>query len=984
MRKKLSFVLVLFASVLSAQNYLSSSSPDFHFNQAITLYQSGDYTAAKHLLDEYLKMEETPEALYYRAISAIKSEQKSGEHYVNSFVRDYPLHPLAYVAKFELAHEYFTRRNYSDALLTFASLDLNSLDNKQKELVYFEKGYSMLQMNIVTQGVESLKKANEFGGDYQHMSAYYLGIHTEGEEAEEWFKQAAEDEKWASKSGLYLSQIYLRSKEYEKLQAFSGPLLNTNKTIENRDLHLYTAESYYQQGDYRKASRIYNDALALNVRRPDAETLFKMGHAFYEIGEKQKAIDQLKLSGLNETPTGQASAFQLAKIYTELGQFTNALHAYDIAGASDHDEKIKEEAQFQAGKVSVQTEQFDQAITKLESFLGNYPASNKNSEANDLLSTSYLNSSNYDLIIEHFEKLSSTTSLQKRNYQQVCLIKGTQAFSDRKVDEAVTYLSKSLTTPINQKRKQEANYWLGECYTLLGDTEQAKKNYELAASGFPDANYGLGYLAYNSRDYGQAKTQFDTYISKVNGGSFYWDARLRSADCSYALKKYDQALASYQALDGKPVGQDYKDFQIGLIHQLNGRVDPAVNSYQKVTKNGASSYRDNALFQIAQTYFEDANFDMAIEAFDSYITQFPDENSAPYARLKRAQSHYNLANLDASKNDYLFVLDNHISHLAARDALVGVQELQKSGVLLDFDKYLAMYSDAHPDDSSLASIEFEQAKTLYFNGQYQSAIQRLNTLLEKDAESPFKEDIIYYLGDAHDKSGDLRQANVYYEKIIGMAPSKYLNRVLDKRGKLLLTLEDGQKATENYQMLKASAKNRKEAYLATEGLMKSSFLLSDFNACIAYGREIENAEWKPSNAESEAYLFMGKSMLNLKDSVGAIDEFLKVINASTDELAAEAKYSIADVQYQQENYKGSLESLFQLNSKYGAYQEWIGESFLLIADNYIALEELLQAKATLNSLIENFPDPKVKDRAKAKIGEIDRLQLKETEQDTLR
>jgi hypothetical protein len=37
-----------------------------------------------------------------------------------------------------------------------------------------------------------------------------------------------------------------------------------------------------------------------------------------------------------------------------------------------------------------------------------------------------------------------------------------------------------------------------------------------------------------------------------------------------------------------------------------------------------------------------------------------------------------------------------------------------------------------------------------------------------------------------------------------------------------------------------------------------------------------------------------------------------------------------------------------------SYDYWVAKSFLLLADNYIALKDNLQAKSTLLSLIDNY------------------------------
>ena len=988
MRVKILFISLLVSGLSQAQNYLPKQNPDFYYSEAISLYQSEDYTAAKHLIDEFLEMNETPEALYYRAMSAIRAEQKSGEHYVNTFVKDYPLHPLAHKAKFELAHHCFSKRNYQKTLLSYGGMEMSTLSDKQAEQAYFEKGYSLLQLKVTAQGIEAMKAANALNGEYKSASAYYLGVMSEEQESEKWFLQASEDGDWRVKSAVYLSQIYLGSGDFEKLQKMNVPILTIDKTADNSNLHFYTAESYYQQNKFKQAVRYYTDALDLNVGKPTSETLFKIGHAYYEIGEKEKAIDQLKLSGLDETATGQASAFQLAKIYTEVGQFSNALNAYEIAGSVDHDPDIQEEAKFLVGKISVQLEQYDQAISSLEILATDYPSGSYSNEANELLSTAYLNSSNYDLVIAHYEKSNSSSTLLRKNYQQVMMVKGMQSFSDRKVEEAAVLFGKSVKSPIDKQWQVEGYYWLGECRTQLGQIELAREAYQQAKTldrSNPLPEYGLGYLSYNEKDYAKAREFFVMFKSKSSSGHTFWnDARLRIADCEYATKQYDQALKGYNSLSGTSVAQDYIYFQIGLIHQLNGNVGDAVASFERVIQMQNSVYRDNALFQMAQTQFEDADFPAAITSFSSYINQYSDQTLAPYASIRRALCYSNTSDLESSKADYLFVLNNNIGHPASQNALLGIQELQRKGIAIDFDTYLAAYRSAHPDDSSLESIEFEQAKTLYFSQNYAQAIQKLKGFLAKNPNGAFKEDIIYYLGDANDKSGNFDEANTYYEQIIDMAPSKYLNRVLDKRGRLLLDEKNGSLAIDNYNILKSYSKNRKENYLAIEGLMKAYFFEEQYDRSIEEGRKITEAEWKPSNAENEASLYIGRALVFIGDSTSAIDEFLKVINGGTDELAAQAKYRIGEIQYNQGRNQASLETLFQLNSSFGAYQNWIGRSFLLIADNYLAIDELLQAKATLNSLVEKFPDEEVKKRARKKLVEINRKQDVEIATDTIK
>jgi TolA-binding protein len=986
-------LLVLSYAWVQAQPYVPDQNPEFFYNEALANYQSENYVVAKHLMDQYLAYQSHPEALYLRAMSAVRGGLSSGEHYITSFLADYPLHPLAQKAQYELVKSHFQKGNWKETVRLAGALDYKALGKAEREEAYFMTGYAHLVQNQPEAAEPKLKSASELGGKYAAPASYYLGTiqlqKKEYVEARASFGKSFASSEWKIKSAVFLAEIDLLEKRYADVTGRCEPLLTKEKTPENYALHVFAGEAYYRQGNYRQATRLYSEGIALGAKAPDAETLFKLGHAYYEIKETEKAIDQLKKSGLNETPTGQASAFQLGKIYLEQGQFQNALNAFKIAARSKHDAVIQEDAHFLSAKLHVRLEQYSQAIESLDEFLKNYPSSKYTSEANELLSTAYLNTSNYDLVIAHYEKSAVKNATLRRNYQQVTLIKGKHAFSDGQPQQAITFLTKS--TQVNERSDllQQAHFWLGESYALLDDTENAKRNYLRAReihTTDPLPDYGLGYLYYNQEDYQTALDYFQSFRSKAGARhQFSPDGNLRIADCQYALKNYDQALKSYDQLKGQKVPQDYVYFQIGLIHQLNGRVQDAANAYYQVTQMTNSAYRSKAQFQSAQTYFENGQFEPAISLFTTFINNFPTSDWVPYAYDRRGLSYFNLnKNLEA-KADYLQVLNKHIGHPAAHNALLGIQELQTRGIDIDFDKYFAAYQAANPDDKNIASIEFEQAKNLYFNQQYTQAVQRFEQLLAKDANSPFKEDIVYYLGDSHHRNGNLVKANQYYEQLISMAPSQYLNRVLEKRGRLLLDQKNGAEAVKNYRRLSREGRNNREVHTAREGLMISYFMLQKFDSTLYFSDQIIKADWKPVNAANVATLYAGRAFAGKGQSELALDEFLSVINMTDDQTAAEAKYRIGEMQYSAGQYKQSVETLLQLNKTYASYQFWIGESFLLLADNYIKLNELLQAKATLVSL-EKFPDESVRRRAQEKLKAIDNLQKSQvqTQKDTLR
>ncbi|HQS06407.1 MAG TPA: hypothetical protein PLT16_12320, partial [Daejeonella sp.] len=45
---------------------------------------------------------------------------------------------------------------------------------------------------------------------------------------------------------------------------------------------------------------------------------------------------------------------------------------------------------------------------------------------------------------------------------------------------------------------------------------------------------------------------------------------------------------------------------------------------------------------------------------------------------------------------------------------------------------------------------------------------------------------------------------------------------------------------------------------------------------------------------------------------------------------------------------------FDLTNKMPSHDYWVAKTYILIADNYVAMKDIFQAKSTLQSIIENY------------------------------
>ena len=168
--------------------------------------------------------------------------------------------------------------------------------------------------------------------------------------------------------------------------------------------------------------------------------------------------------------------------------------------------------------------------------------------------------------------------------------------------------------------------------------------------------------------------------------------------------------------------------------------------------------------------------------------------------------------------------------------------------------------------------------------------------------------------------------------------------------------------------------------------MESFYLTEQYDSADHYARIILERGTVDAGAQNKASLYLGKTAMARGDFDGAKDEFLNTLNSARDEYGAEAKFLLAKLFYDQKQYTQSIETLISLSNDFSEYQDWVGKAFLLLADNYVGLNNLFQAKGTLQSLVDDFPSDSVKEAARKKIVEIDKLQMEQQkvqEADTL-
>jgi len=997
MRVLFTFTICLVAVLsVNSQDLLSQQKIEQTFQLGIDQISRGQFGPARESFSDLTTLLNprdlrTIDAEYYLAYCALNLYHSDAEKRFSNFIVAYPNHPKAIVANFELANFFYIEKNYKKSSSYFSKVNFSILSNEQQNRGRFRFGYSLFSQRSLVESLDQFNFIKSQGGQYGPAASYYAGFIEYGqsdfENAYLDLQRAEQNEAYAKIVPYLLANVYYKQKKYDELLTYSSQLSGREGVGNSEEISLLVAEAYFKKGSNKEALAAYTTYLNGKEDTADKGILLGAGYAAFILSEDDIALRYLKSSFSDTDSIGYYSAYYLGSLYLKRQQKPMALTSFDIARKFRSDKKLVEESTFQFAKIAYELGRADQAIAEFENLLKTFPQSSYANEIRELLSQAYVNASNYNKAIAYIESLPSRSVAVDRAYQKATLLKGLDLFNREDYLQADQYFEKSVQYPINQDYVAEANFWSAESLSIQKQYEQAATHYLkiVGLTGYSNldillkARYGLGYSYFNLQQYDRALFNFKEFANKASKSQTnYADGLLRLADCYYVSKEYPVALDTYKrAITANSVDSDYAHLQAGVILGVLRKYTEAFTEFDFFMKNYSKSrFMDEALFQRAQLEFEQGNYALAVADYSKIISLFSSSRFTPYAFTRRAASYYNLKDFNKTSDDYITVLTNYPNHPAGSDVLLPLQEsLNLAGRSAEFDNYLAGYKKSNPDSKGIESVEYETAKNLYFNQDYAKAIQRLALYINQYPTSPRHTEANYYLAEATYRSKNFTEALRIYYQINQDQTFSFANKVVARIAELEFKQGTFNKAVPAFQRLSRIASNKKEQSVAWNGLMESYFFLEQYDSAKSYAEIIFRSGGVNAGVVNKASLYLGKIAKAQGDFEAAKDEFIATINAAQDEHGAEAKYLLGELFYLAKEYKQCYETLVSLNTDFANYPEWVGKSYLLLSDNFLAVGDSFNAKAVLKSLVDNFPIESVKRTASERLIKLDEVEL---------
>lgn len=986
------FLIFFIPAASFAQKTLIYTHEDAEFKTAIELYQKEKFGAAQKSFVKVIESHNDPKSLiridaeYYNAICAIELFNKDGELYLKQFAADHPENPKVKSAYFYLGKYNYRKKKYKDAIDWFEKVDIYDLTTEELSEFYFKRGYSFFMRERYAEAKKDFYEIKDVDNNYAGAAKYYYAHIAYSEKNYETalteFLKLQQNETFGPVASYYIAQLYYLQGKYDQVIAYAPLLLDSANAKRAPEIARLIGESYYRQNKYGEAIPFLKKYEKGAGRLPRQDQ-YELGYAFYKVKDYDEAINYFTgVTNISDSLL-QNAYYLLGDCYLKTNNKQNARNAFSEASKLGFDKDIQESALYSYAKLCYELayNPYNEAIRAFQTYIKNYPNSPHLDEAYAYLVNVFTTTRNYKGAIEAIESIKVLTPELKQAHQKAAYYRGVDLYNNAEYAEAIKLFDKAATYRFDKEIIAEAIYWKAESYYKLKNYQKAIAAYQdyisepgaIGKSELSDANYNAAYAFYKLKDYDNSNLWFRKFVTfkpqadakKIN------DALNRIGDGYFMLRDFANAADYYeQSYKMKLINPDYALFQKALANGVQKKYTEKLADLQTfINTYPSSGYIQKAKFELGLTYEKNNQNDLALIAYKKFLDDYPNSMYINTVLSKIGLIYFSRKEDDNALAYFDKLIKRDRKSPEANEAISQVKQIYTAkGNVQGLEDYLTSIGASIPQ-MERDSTYFTAGKNHYQEQDYKNAVKDFAVYLQKFPDGFYVLQAAAMKADADDNLGNTDAALAGYTFVISKNKSLYSEQALYRASEIVYKKQNYTQALEWYKQLESIAEDPKSILSAKIGLMRSSYQLKKYEDVIVYADKVLAVENSSKELRNEAHYDIAQSLLAMQKYDDAFAEFKALANTAKNEMGAEAGYNAAYIYYLKNDYKQSQKAIYSFAAE-SDYEFWVSKAFILLADNFIALNDNFQAKTTLKSVISDSKTPELIKIAQTKLDKI--------------
>ena len=996
MNQRIAFLLtaVIFSSTVFSQATYSVTDPEKKLKEARELFVKGQFALAYPLfaalrtaypdntISDHAYVND--DLSYYYIVCELELHQPVARQEARQYVDVVNNEPRRQMMSYHLARSYFLNNNFSDALKYYERAGLDNLSNAEIADAKFERAYCLFNLKDFDQAKPLFDEIRQIPeSKYYFPANYYYGFICFGDkqfnEALRSFLLVATQEAYKSIVPYYITEIYYIQGNREEALHYGESVLGRGDSVYYRkELNLLVGQLFFEKKEYAKALPLLQTYVN-GSDKVSKEVLYELSYCYYDANRLEKAIEGFKQLSSEKDSMGQNSMYLLGDCYLRTNDKANARNAFQYCAYNSSNKKQQQVSRFNYAKLSYELGYQDIALHEMKQYLADYPGSEYDTEAREILVSLLANTNNFADALLLYESFGKPTASMQQVYPRILYGRSVELINDQQLGSAGELLNKLIQLPASSVTTQ-ANFWLGEIAYRNRNYDAAIRYLNLYlqanSSALGEANamtakYDLGYCWLQKENYKQALSYFETVAGQVSVVStpMEQDAWVRSADCYFMTRDFAKAGIMYDRVINSALPQsDYALFQKAMIAGVKSSGEK-IRILNTLTRQYPQSNLVNDVnIEIANTYIADEKFKDAIPYLNGVLNAPGAGGLKPRTYLKLGLCYYNSNQNQAALDNYLLLINNYPHSPEADEALaitknIYVEEGRPNDYVELMRKNGRVVSVMEAD-----SLTYTAAELKYTANDCVAAIVGYNNYISQFPDGAFALEANYFRSECYDRNKDWTNALTGYAFVNGRGLNRYFEKATLEAARIsYFELKDYTTSKKYFESLVSGAVNQDNLLEAYRGLVRCYYQLKDYTQANNAAKALLTRKGISTDDKSIALLVLGKSQQANKEFEAAIGSFRSVTAINKSAWGAEARYEIANCQFSLGNMKVAEKSAMAAIKETGSYDQWVTKSYILLGDIFMQEKDYFNAKATYESVARNAVIADLKNEAQTKL-----------------
>ena len=431
---------------------------------------------------------------------------------------------------------------------------------------------------------------------------------------------------------------YFKEGEYGSAARWFDTYLASGETLCREDAMNRRADCDFGRRDYRSAITSYQKVMTDYFSPDNIYPYFQQALSYGLTGDKRRKVSTLLHveDASPEAPLYDEATYELGRAQMDLGSNNDAVRTFTRLRETTKDNTYVARALIGIGMVRRNQSNYDGALESYKQVVALMPGSEYAEEAMLAIESIYQARRQPEKFLEYVEQNSLAQGRSDADREKMYFNTAEQLYLAGNHQQAIPTLRKYLEDYPDAADRAQAEFYLAEAYNATGEKERAVEYYAKAAgadSGYSFAEMSrLRYadLSYGLERYQDAFKGYEALLATARMDANKQTARLGMMRSAYRSKDYEAAINAADAVaaehDLSAAVKQEATYTKAKSSLATSRRDEAMSLFRQLSADPSTAVGAESKYMVIQNLYDTGKFDAVGDEVYSFSQKAGDQS----------------------------------------------------------------------------------------------------------------------------------------------------------------------------------------------------------------------------------------------------------------------------------------------------------------------------------------------------------------------